>query len=127
MPVFKRLLIDHRGAATIEFAIVAQPSIRQIASDAGCSAIAGLSHGEREQLATDYLQSATTNQTFIKRSRMNVSVEDDAHNCQPVQLSAAAAPFDDLLYILLLLAGVRVGEADIRVTGVGCQQPVLVQ
>ncbi|ASY63195.1 hypothetical protein SJ05684_c17530 [Sinorhizobium sojae CCBAU 05684] len=42
-------------------------------------------------------------------------------------LSAAAAPIDDLLYNLLLLTGVRVGEADIRVTGVSCQQPVLVQ
>ncbi|PST21833.1 hypothetical protein C7U60_11165 [Mesorhizobium plurifarium] len=42
-------------------------------------------------------------------------------------LGAVTAPVDQLLYNLLLLVGVRVGEADVRVTGVKCQQPVLVQ
>lgn len=42
-------------------------------------------------------------------------------------LSAVTKPVDDLLYNLLLLVGVRVGEADVRVTGVKCQPPVLVQ
>ncbi|MEI2302149.1 TadG family pilus assembly protein [Ensifer sp. MJa1] len=42
-------------------------------------------------------------------------------------LGAVTKPVDDLLYNLLLLAGVRVGEADVRVTGVKCQPPVLVQ
>jgi len=42
-------------------------------------------------------------------------------------LGAVTPQVDTLLYNLLLLAGVRVGEADIRVTGVSCLQPVLVQ
>lgn len=42
-------------------------------------------------------------------------------------LGAVTKPVDDLLYNLLLLVGVRVGEADVRVTGVKCQSPVLVQ
>ncbi len=42
-------------------------------------------------------------------------------------LGAVTAPVDQLLYNLLLLVGVRVGEADVRVTGVKCQRPVLVQ
>ncbi|MDP9630674.1 UNVERIFIED_ORG: putative membrane protein [Ensifer adhaerens] len=42
-------------------------------------------------------------------------------------LAAVTKPVDDLLYNLLLLVGVRVGEADVRVTGVKCQPPVLVQ
>lgn len=42
-------------------------------------------------------------------------------------LGAVTKPADDLLYNLLLLVGVRVGEADVRVTGVKCQSPVLVQ
>ncbi|HEV7304933.1 pilus assembly protein TadG-related protein [Ensifer sp.] len=42
-------------------------------------------------------------------------------------LGSVTKPVDDLLYNLLLLVGVRVGEADIRVTGVKCQPPVLVQ
>lgn len=42
-------------------------------------------------------------------------------------LSLVTAPVDTLLYNLLLLLGVKIGEADVRVTGVSCQQPVLVQ
>ena len=42
-------------------------------------------------------------------------------------LTTVTAPIDELLYNLLLVVGVRVGEADIRVTGVRCQRPVLVQ
>lgn len=42
-------------------------------------------------------------------------------------LGAVTPAIDELLYNLLILAGVRVGEADIRVTGVSCQRPALVQ
>jgi uncharacterized membrane protein len=42
-------------------------------------------------------------------------------------LGAVTPAVDTLLYNLLLAVGVRVGEADIRVTGVNCLQPVLVQ
>ncbi len=42
-------------------------------------------------------------------------------------LATVTSPIDELLYNLLLVVGVRVGEADIRVTGVRCQRPALVQ
>lgn len=42
-------------------------------------------------------------------------------------LGAVTPAIDTLIYNLLLAVGVRVGEADIRVTGVNCLQPVLVQ
>ena len=42
-------------------------------------------------------------------------------------LAVVTAPIDELLYNLLLVVGVRIGEADIRVTGVRCQRPALVQ
>lgn len=42
-------------------------------------------------------------------------------------LGGVTPAIDDLLYNLLLVAGVRIGEADIRVTGVSCQRPALVQ
>ena len=42
-------------------------------------------------------------------------------------LGAVTPAIDELLYNLLLVAGVRIGEADIRVTGVRCQRPALVQ
>ena len=42
-------------------------------------------------------------------------------------LAPLLAPLDDLLYNTLLMLGVRVGEADVRVSDVRCQGPVLVQ
>lgn len=42
-------------------------------------------------------------------------------------LGAATPAIDTLLYNILLAVGVRVGEADVRVTGVNCLRPVLVQ
>ncbi len=42
-------------------------------------------------------------------------------------LAAVTAPVDQLLYNVLLVLGVKIGEADVRVTDVRCQQPALVQ
>lgn len=42
-------------------------------------------------------------------------------------LSALTKPVDTLLYNLLLALGVRIGEADVRATGVSCSQPALIQ
>jgi uncharacterized membrane protein len=42
-------------------------------------------------------------------------------------LGVVTPAIDQLLYNLLLVAGIRIGEADIRVTGVACQRPALVQ
>lgn len=42
-------------------------------------------------------------------------------------LSALTKPLDELLYNLLTLLGIKIGEADVRVTDVRCQQSVLVQ
>ncbi|MFC5583722.1 pilus assembly protein TadG-related protein [Nitratireductor kimnyeongensis] len=42
-------------------------------------------------------------------------------------LLSLSEPIDELLYNVLALAGVKIGEADVRVTGVSCQRPVLVQ
>lgn len=42
-------------------------------------------------------------------------------------LSLVTAPVDALLYNTLLVLGVKIGEADVRVTDVRCMQPALVQ
>ncbi len=42
-------------------------------------------------------------------------------------LKIATEPLDTVLYNTLLLVGVRIGEADVRVTGATCRNPVLVQ
>ncbi|WJR66717.1 TadG family pilus assembly protein [Neorhizobium sp. CSC1952] len=42
-------------------------------------------------------------------------------------LATLTKPLDTLVYNLLLTLGVRIGEADVRVTGLSCRNPVLVQ
>ncbi|TBC73366.1 TadG family pilus assembly protein [Rhizobium beringeri] len=42
-------------------------------------------------------------------------------------LSGLTKPLDELLFNLMTLLGVKIGEADVRVTDVRCQQSVLVQ
>ncbi len=42
-------------------------------------------------------------------------------------LASAATPLDTALYNVLTALGIRVGEADVRVTGLSCTKPVLVQ
>ncbi|MHC2729503.1 putative membrane protein [Rhizobium leguminosarum] len=42
-------------------------------------------------------------------------------------LTGLTKPLDELLFNLLTLLGIKVGEADVRVTDVRCQQSVLVQ
>lgn len=42
-------------------------------------------------------------------------------------LTGLTKPLDELLYNLLTLLGIKIGEADVRVTDVHCQQSVLVQ
>jgi uncharacterized membrane protein len=42
-------------------------------------------------------------------------------------LSGVTAPLDDVLYNTLLMLGIKIGEADVRLTDARCQQSVLVQ
>lgn len=42
-------------------------------------------------------------------------------------LSVATGPIDELLYNTLMVLGVKIGEADVRVTDLRCMQPALVQ
>jgi uncharacterized membrane protein len=42
-------------------------------------------------------------------------------------LSTVTTPLDSVLYNTLLMLGIRIGEADVRVTGVNCRRSVLVQ
>jgi uncharacterized membrane protein len=42
-------------------------------------------------------------------------------------LSLVTKPLDTVLYNTLLVLGIKIGEADVRVTDVRCMQPALVQ
>ncbi|MGO4657493.1 TadG family pilus assembly protein [Ensifer sp. 2YAB10] len=76
----------------------------------------------------------STTQTLLNKLDLNIQVlfltlgsPTIIQQALAQTLGSVTKPVDDLLYNLLLLVGVRVGEADVRVTGVKCQPPVLVQ
>lgn len=80
----------------------------------------------------DILTSLT--QTLLRELELEIKLAGlGLPNLTPLQQALAAAlsgvtpQIDELLYNILTLAGVRVGEADVRATGVACQTPVLVQ
>lgn len=80
----------------------------------------------------DLLTSAT--QSLLKELKATISLPiltlttDSIVTAALAQTLGAVTPaIDTLLYNLLLLVGVKIGEADIRVTGAQCQQPALVQ
>jgi Flp pilus assembly protein TadG len=87
---------DNKGAAAIEFAILAPVfilllltfvaygiylgaahSVQQLAADASRAAIAGLDANERQSLATAYIRSSSLDGTFLDLDKLSVKVETD--------------------------------------------------
>jgi Flp pilus assembly protein TadG len=90
---------DTKGAAALEFALVAPlffltifsmigygiylsaaHAVQQIAADAARTAVAGLSLAERKSLAQSFIQSSTLKYPFITPAKLKVDVADDAKN-----------------------------------------------
>ncbi|ATN34673.1 hypothetical protein ACO34A_12775 [Rhizobium sp. ACO-34A] len=93
------LLTDRRGAAAIEFAILApvffmvvfsmigygiylsaSHAVQQLTADAARTAIAGLTSTERKQLAEKYVKATTSEYAFLDGKAMTVAVQDDPNN-----------------------------------------------
>jgi len=90
---------DTKGAAALEFALVAPlffltifsmigygiylsaaHAVQQIAADAARTAVAGLSLTERKSLAQSFIQSSTLKYPFITQAKLKVDVADDVKN-----------------------------------------------
>ncbi|MDM9623330.1 hypothetical protein A6U87_05730 [Rhizobium sp. AC44/96] len=99
MKRMRHLLFNTRGAAAIEFAIVAPlfllvvltliaygiylsaaHALQQLTADAARTAVAGLSEQERTQLVNNYITISTLNDPLIDRAKLHVSVATDAQN-----------------------------------------------
>ncbi|MCM2399222.1 pilus assembly protein [Rhizobium sp. S95] len=95
----RSLLTDRRGAAAIEFAILApvffmvvfsmigygiylsaSHAVQQLTADAARTAIAGLTPAERKQLAEKYVKVTTPEYAFLDDKAMTVAVQDDPNN-----------------------------------------------
>ncbi|MGX5668538.1 pilus assembly protein [Rhizobium daejeonense] len=100
------LLTDRRGAAAIEFAILApvffmvvfsmigygiylsvSHAVQQLTADAARTAIAGLSSVERKQLAEKYVKVTTPEYAFLDGKAMTVAVQDDPKNPEQFTVS----------------------------------------
>jgi uncharacterized membrane protein len=89
--------------------------------------------GAMKSVSTRNLLTSTT-QTLLNNLDLDVNVLFLTLGTPKVVTAALATTLgaitpqvDELLYNLLLVVGVRIGEADIRVTGVQCLRPALVQ
>lgn len=110
-----KLVTENKGAAAVEFAIVAPvfilllltlfgfgvylsaaSSVQQIAADAARAAVAGLNPSERVSLARDYISRSTLDYYLLEPSRLTVSVSDDISNARQftvrVEYDAAGLP-----------------------------------
>lgn len=63
----------------------------------------------------------------IKILIITIGTQTSLQQALSATLASITSPLDGLLDNILMTLGVRIGEADVRVTDVRCQQPVLVQ
>lgn len=98
MAWFGRALVkDNRGAAAVEFAMIAPPlallvfgilqygvyfgaahSMQQLTNDAARTAVAGLTRTERQQLVADLVKTHAKNFGFVRKDRVGAAVSDEA-------------------------------------------------
>jgi Flp pilus assembly protein TadG len=106
MRQLRNYLSCNRGAAALEFAIIAPVfilvlltlvaygiylsaahSVQQIAADAARTAVAGVSETEREQLVKTFIDTSTINDSFLKREDFKVTVTPDPANANQFTVS----------------------------------------
>ncbi len=99
MQFLLRVLKDGRGAAAVEFALIAPllmlcllslvayglylstaHAVQQIAADAARTAIVGVTAAERRSLVAEYIRNSTLSYAFVHKDKIGVSVEDDPRN-----------------------------------------------
>lgn len=129
-----------RGAAAVEFAIVAPlfllivltliaygiylsaaHSLQQLTADAARTAVAGLSDQERSQLVNNYIAISTLNDPLIDRKKLSVTVATDPKNVNQftvtTEYDASALPIWNLYTFPLPSTTIR-RFATIRMGGI---------
>jgi Flp pilus assembly protein TadG len=99
MTVFRRFRSNDKGAAAIEFAIIAPlfllvmltliayaiyltaaHAVQQITADAARTAVAGISAKERETLVDNFITASTINHPLLQKDKIHVTVTTDPGN-----------------------------------------------
>ena len=105
-PEIRSILRCDRGAAAVEFAIIAPifilslltlvaygiylgaaHSVQQLAADAARTAVAGITQDERIQLVNNYINASTMNDPFLDRKQIKAVVAVDPLNVNQFTVS----------------------------------------
>ncbi|MBT1155351.1 hypothetical protein J1C56_07075 [Aminobacter anthyllidis] len=124
------LTVDVKGAANVRIGNMTPTTLTFNKSDIDTRKIKSVSTRNLTQSLTASLLSGLTLDIELKVLGLGLGlfVPTDAAVKSAIVglLSGVTAPIDDLLYNVLSLVGVKVGEADVRVHGVNCGRSVLV-
>jgi uncharacterized membrane protein len=124
------LTVDVKGAANVRIGNMTPSNLTFNKSDIDARAIKSVSTRNLTQSLTASLLSGLTLDIELKVLGLGLGlfVPTDAAVKSAIigLLSGVTAPIDGLLYNVLSLVGVKVGEADVRVHGVNCGRSVLV-
>ncbi|MRX34876.1 hypothetical protein GJR93_17840 [Aminobacter sp. MDW-2] len=124
------LTVDVKGAANVRIGNMTPQALTFNKSDIDARRVKSVSTRNLTQSLTASLLSGLTLDVDLKVLGLGLGlfVPTDAAVKTAIVglLSGVTAPIDGLLYNVLTLVGVKVGEADVRVHGVNCGRSVLV-
>ncbi|ANP85821.1 TadE/TadG family type IV pilus assembly protein [Rhizobium leguminosarum] len=107
MKILQRLPSNERGAAAIEFAIVAplfllvvltmiaygiylsaSHAVQQLTADAARTAVAGVTSQERSQLVNDFVNQSTIDHPLLEKNKLHITVTTDPGNANQFTVTA---------------------------------------
>ena len=128
--VSKAMIVD---SALIKVAALGHAHASNMSADSLAFSPQDIREGKVRSVSTrDTLTSLTTTlignlELDIKLLMLVLGTPSSVKSALAGTLATITQPLDTVLYNTLLTLGIRIGEADVRVTGVNCRRPVLVQ
>ncbi|NKL65168.1 pilus assembly protein TadG-related protein [Rhizobium leguminosarum] len=120
------LLLSVSGMAHVNLSNLSKSKLTFQPTDIGAKTIKNVSTKDTLTSAMQSLMKETDIQVSVLGLGVGLS-KTVVQGAVADTLSGLTKPLDELLFNLMTLLGVKIGEADVRVTDVRCQQSVLVQ
>ncbi|MCA2408216.1 hypothetical protein GYN07_11580 [Rhizobium leguminosarum bv. viciae 248] len=120
------LLLSVSGMAHVNLSNLSKSKLTFLPTDIAAKTIKNVSTKDTLTSALQSLMKETDIQVSVLGLGVGLS-KTAVQGAVADTLSGLTKPLDELLFNLLTLLGIKIGEADVRVTDVRCQQSVLVQ
>ncbi|MBY5815680.1 pilus assembly protein TadG-related protein [Rhizobium leguminosarum] len=120
------LLLSVSGMAHVNLSNLSKSKLAFLPTDIAAKTIKNVSTKDTLTSALQSLMKETDIQVSVLGLGVGLS-KTAVQGAVADTLSGLTKPLDELLFNLLTLLGIKIGEADVRVTDVRCQQSVLVQ